>query len=238
MLIAIPSKGRAGATTSDKSLPSAVFYVPEGEEREYKQVLGNKIVPVPKEVRGITQTRNWILNNTKEKWVQFVDDDVKKNGWVELMSQHARPRPLKEKEWIRETEKLFALTEDMKLRIWGVATISAPRACYPWRPFIWHTYVTASCMGMINHPSLRFDESFPVKEDYELCLRCLRDDGAVVGARFLFWENSHWSDKGGCGDYRTQGMEKAAIDRLIRMYPGLIRQVTRGGSHYSISLDF
>ena len=33
------------------------------------------IVAVPKNVQGITATRNWILKNTKEKWVVFLDDD-------------------------------------------------------------------------------------------------------------------------------------------------------------------
>jgi hypothetical protein len=33
-------------------------------------------------------------------------------------------------------------------------------------------------------------------------------------------------------------MELRAISRLRKMYPGMIRRVVRGGSHYSIDLDF
>ena len=96
--------------------------------------------------------------------------------------------------------------------------------------------MTASCMGIINDGNIRFDERFKVKEDYELCLRCLVEDGGVVGARYLFWSNSHWKDDGGCKDYRTDEMERSAIDLLVEMYPGLIQQVTKGGSKYSIKL--
>ena len=138
---------------------------------------------------------------------------------------------------VGEWRKFFCLTEELGYRIWGMATDGAPQSVYPWRPFIFHTYVTASCMGILN-TGLRFDERFPVKEDYELCLRCLREDGGVLGVRYMFWHNSHWADPGGCKPYRTQAMEDDAIGRLIGMYPGLIRKVTKGGSHYSIELDF
>ena len=36
----------------------------------------------------------------------------------------------------------------------------------------------------------------------------------------------------------TQAMELAAIERLMALYPGMIRRITRGGSGYSIALEF
>ena len=69
MLIAVPSKGRAGLTTTNKILPNlCTFFIPESEYHQYKDLVKN-IVCVPKEVRGITDTRNWILENTDDKWV-------------------------------------------------------------------------------------------------------------------------------------------------------------------------
>ena len=53
-----------------------------------------------------------------------------------------------------------------------------------------------------------------------------------------YWENGHWDDPGGCKTYRTQAMEEDAIRRLMRMYPGMIRRVDRGGTGFSIQLDF
>jgi len=77
-----------------------------------------------------------------------------------------------------------------------------------------------------------------VKEDYELCLRHIKERGGIVAARYVFWQNEHWKKSGGCVDYRTQAMEADCIRRLMRMYPGMIRQVKKGGSKYSIMLDF
>ena len=223
MLIAIPSKGRAGKTTSNKILPDAVFYVPLSEVHQYEGLIKN-IVGVPKEVWGITATRNWILKNTKDKWVVFIDDDVRFAGWTKLEMQWSEKRGIKgQKFWIEEFIKYFDLAEQIGYKIWGVKTESAPRGVYPYKPILFYTYVTASCMGIVNDGEFYFDETFKVKEDYEICLRHIKQKGGILGVRYLCWENSHWGDDGGCKDYRTVAIEKDAIKRLIEMYPGMIR---------------
>lgn len=234
----MPSKGRVGQVKSIRVLPQARLFVPAAEFDDYRRVYGECVQAVPMSVRGITATRNWILDNTSERWVVFIDDDVTSQGVRVLLSNESLTLPLSSTVWQSVFAQLFCVCEDIGYPIWGIATQSATRSVYPYRPFLWQSYVTASCMGMLNLPTLRFDESYPVKEDYELCLRCIRDYGGVVAARFVFWENEHWDTPGGCHDYRTQEMEQAAIDRLVRMYPGLIRRVTRGGSRYSIDLEF
>ncbi|MGH7260698.1 MAG: hypothetical protein ACREI9_08470 [Nitrospiraceae bacterium] len=239
MIVAIPSKGRAGQVRTAAILPSAALYVPENEAAAYRK-FHPLVIAVPMSVRGITATRNYILNTADpdDPDVVMVDDDVKVQGWIQLKHQNGKHQALTEAAWLAEWKKLFAVTRGVGFRIWGVGTDGALRSVYPWRPFIWHTYVTASCMGICNESGVRFDESFPVKEDYELCLRCIKEDGGVVGARYLYWANEHWTGEGGCKSYRTQEMEEAATERLMVMYPRLIRRVERGGSKYSIELDF
>lgn len=238
MLIAIPSKGRPTGVKSQKHLPSARVYVPENEIASYQRAGVSNLVAVPSSVRGITATRNWILDNTDDKWVVMVDDDVKAQGWVKLEPFKTRQLFLIEAQWLDECVRLFDLTEQAKYRIWGVATQNAPRAVYPWKPILFRSYVTASFMGIINDGRTRFDERFRVKEDYELNLRCIKEDGGVIAARYLHWTNSHWTDQGGCAAYRTQLMELRCIKLLMQMYPGMIRRVRRGGSSYSVDLDF
>jgi len=216
-----------------------MVFVPASERSDYERAGVANVVPVPVAIRGITRTRNWILDwaqQAGERWVVFVDDDLASAGYVELMSDCVRNRKISAEEWHGEFLRLFEVMQGCGYRIWGVATQAATRSIYPYRPFLFRSYVTASCMGMVS--SLRFDESFPVKEDYELCLRCIREDGGILAARYLFWQNSHWGDKGGCATYRTRDMELAAIHRLMRMYPGMISRVKRGGSEFSIDLEF
>lgn len=237
MLIAIPSKGRAGKVKSLKYLPSAVLFVPEYEAAAYRSQYPN-IVAVPSNVSGITQTRNWILDNANDDSVVMVDDDVKMCGWVKLHASKSQHVKLTPDVWLKECEKLFELTRSMRYRLWGISTQSAPRSVYPYKPILWRSYVTASFCGICNETGLRFDETYKVKEDYEINLRCVKEDGGVVAARYLYWENSHWHDEGGCKDYRTTTMEQDAIDRLCVAYPGMVRKINRGGSEYSIELNF
>jgi hypothetical protein len=238
MIFAIPSKGRPAGVRSQTFLTCAHVYVPESEMADYARAGVKNLVSVPDRVKGITATRNWILDNVKDRRVVMLDDDLQLQGWTRLFAHHAKQKRMREKDWLRESEKLFDITEQLRYRIWGVATHSSLRAIYPFKPFLFRSYVTASFMGILNDGRTRFDERFPVKEDYELTLRCIKQDGGIVAARYLYWQNTHWTDKGGCAAYRTQIMELQAIKLLAAMYPGMIRRVTRGGSTYSVELDF
>lgn len=239
MQFAVPSKGRAGSCRTQDVLATCVFYVPENEADAYRRCYKkNKIVSVPAEIKGITATRNWILDNTTDKRIVMVDDDVRNQGFVKLYASKVKHRKMNESGWIALCERLFDITEDMGWKVWGVSTQSAARSVYPFKPILTRSYITASFMGIVNDGTYIFDESFPVKEDYEIGLRHVRDYGGVLCFRGAYWENSHWGDEGGCKDYRTGTMETKCIKQLIKMYPGQIRRVTRGGSGYSIDLEF
>lgn len=237
MLIAVPSKNRAGRTTTNKILPNiATFYVPESEAHQYQYI--KKVISVPKEVKGITPTRNWILKNTKEKRVVFLDDDAKNVGWTKLEERNAKKIEIRNEDfWINEFEKAFDLTEQLEYKIWGVKTEGAPRSVYPYKPIILKTYVTASCMGIINDGEYYFNEDFVVKEDYEICLRHLKEKNGILGIRYLHWENEHWITEGGCKDYRTIDVERDAIKKLIKLYPNLIAKAKRKANEFTIKLN-
>lgn len=237
MLIAIPSKNRAGKTTTNKILPNiGTFFVPESELHQYSNI--KNIVGVPKEIQGITKTRNWILNNTKEKWVVFLDDDAKNVGWTKLgVEKSFKIEERDEGFWAEEFLKAFDLTEQLGYKLWGVKTEGAPRSVYPYKPILTKTYLTASCMGMINDGEFLFDEDFKVKEDYEICLRHIVKYGGILGIRYIHWENEHWTTEGGCKDYRTVQMERDAIKKLAKMYPGMIRSAKRKANQFTIQLN-
>jgi hypothetical protein len=236
LLIAVPSKGRAGKVRTQAILPSCTVYVPALEAGSYRAAGTRHVVPVPDDVRGITRTRNWILRNTKSRRVVMIDDDVREAGYIRLLARQSLKVKLDEKTWVGEFRKLFEVTEQLSLRIWGIATDGATRATYPYYPFRFRSYITASCMGIVNDGRTLFDERYPVKEDYELCARCIAEDGAVVCGQYLYWVNNHWDTPGGCKDYRTQAMEHDAIRRLCKAYPGIVRATQRVGSPWSVEI--
>ena len=92
--IAIPSKSRAGLMTSHEIFKSAVIYVPENEVKQYS-IYSNKIIGIPIEVKGITETRNWILKNNDCN-IFFLDDDFEYGGYVERTDEKYKVKRLKE----------------------------------------------------------------------------------------------------------------------------------------------
>lgn len=238
MLIAVPSKGRAGLTTTNKILPNlSTFFIPESEYHQYKGIVKN-IECVPKEVQGITATRNWILENSDEQWVVFLDDDAKNVGYNKLEERKTKKIEIRDEGfWAEEFLRYFDLTEQLGFKIWGTRTESSPRGTYPYKPILTKSYVTASCMGIVNDGEYLFDPDFKVKEDYEICLRHIRDKGGILAIRYLHWENEHWTTDGGCKDYRTIEMERDAIKRLIKLYPNMISSAKRKANEFTIKLN-
>ena len=236
MIIAIPSKNRAGRTTSQNVLPNATFFVPNSEVHQYKAFVKN-IIGIPNNIQGITPTRNWILKNTKEKYVVFIDDDVKTCGYNKLLERNTKKIEIKNEEFWNEEFKKFFICEELEYKMWGVRTESSPRGTYPYKPILFRTYLTASCMGMINDGEYYFNEKYKVKEDYEICLRHIRDKGGILGIRYLHWENEHWTTEGGCKDYRTIEIERDCIKRLIKEYPNMVLSAKRKNNEFCIKLN-
>lgn len=239
MQIAIPSKARPFRSKTKDLLTCGIMYVPESEVQEYKKIY-SEVVGVPNEVRGITATRNWILRNCGERDVVFVDDDVRNAGRFVLNAGGGKLERCKmsEEEWMREFERLFELTDSFGWKIFGVNTESSRWSCHVGHPFQLRGYVLASCMGIINDGTLYFDESFRVKEDYEISLRHVQQFGGIVRAEYMYFENEHWTGDGGCKDYRTDELERDCINRLIQLYPRFIRNVSNKSSQYTIKLHF
>jgi len=237
MLIAVPSKNRAGKTTTNKVLPNyGTFFVPESEIHNYQYI--KNVVAIPSSVQGITPTRNWILNNTNERLVVFLDDDVKTCGYTKLERYQAKRVEIRDEGfWYEEFTKSFDVCEQMGYKIWGLKTESAPRSVYPYKPFLFKTYVTASCMGIINDKEFLFDERYKVKEDYEICLRHIKKYNGILGVRYIHWENEHWTTDGGCKDYRTIQMERDAIKLLNKEYPSMIAKAKRKANEFTIILN-
>ena len=234
--IAIPSKGRAGLITSHEIFKSAVIYVPENEVRQYS-IYKNKIVGIPIEVKGITATRNWILKNNDCN-IFFLDDDFEYGGFVERTEEKYKVKRVKDESiYIREIEKLFEISEQSNSKIFGLFTVGNNLTNYAYNPFLFNGVCLGSCMGMINDGTYYFDESFEVKEDYELTLRHLTERGIAVRSNIIFMKHEHTQLRGGCRDSKRIEKEKKAVKRLIDMYPNMIKEANHRGTSFAIQLN-
>lgn len=234
--IAIPSKGRAGLMTSQEIFKSAVIYVPENEVKQYC-IYKNKIVGIPIEVKGITATRNWILKNNDCN-IFFLDDDFEYGGYVERTDEKYKIKRVKEEIiYIREIEKLFEISEQSNSKIFGLFTVGNNLTNYSYNPFLFNGVCLGSCMGIINDGSYYFDETFEVKEDYELTLRHFTERGITVRSNIIFMQHEHTQLRGGCRDSNRIEKEKTAVKKLITMYPNMIKEAKHRGTSFAIQLN-
>ena len=235
-IIAIPSKGRAGLITSQKVFKSAILYVPASEVKQYS-IYKNKIIGIPNEIKGITATRNWILKNNTCN-VFFLDDDLQYFGYIERTDLKYKVKRLNDENIvICEILKLFEICIQVNSKIFGFFTVGNNLTNYSFNPFLFNGVCLGSCMGIINDGTYYFDESFEVKEDYELTLRHLKDRGITVRSNILFMQHEHTQLKGGCRDSNRINKEKQAIKKLISTYPNMIKEAKHRGTSFSIQLN-
>jgi len=234
--ICIPSKGRAGLITSQKIFSTGILYVPESEVTQYK-IYDNQIVGIPNEVKGITQTRNWILKNNQNN-VFFLDDDLQYGGYVERTQLKYKVKRVDDEfVYIDEIKKLFDICYQVNSKILGLFTVGNNLTNYSYNPFLFNGICLGSCMGVINDGTYYFNEAYEVKEDYELTLRHLKERGITVRSNILFMQHEHTQLQGGCRDSNRINKEKTAIKKLIQEYPGMIKEAKHRGTNFAIQLN-
>ena len=207
----IPSKGRAGKVTTHKLFLNSVIDCPESEVKEYEK--HHKIViGVPDQVRGITATRNWILDNVEDEWHIQVDDDALSFHRFEKgkMSTFIDPNLIHE---IMQNQ--FEICDSWGLKVWGFALAADYKFYREYTPFSTQGVIGANIIGIIRNP-LRFDERLRVKEDYDYAMQHIAKYGGALRMMKYGIDVVHLTNEGGCVAYRTKDVEMDAYNTLIK----------------------
>lgn len=206
----IPSKGRAGKVTSHKLFLDSIIVCPKSEKKQYLEY-HDKVVGVPNDVRGITPTRNWILDNFDDDWMIQVDDDARsfhkyENGDLIKFVDSKRVD--------RFFDNMFVMSEGMGFKVWGLAMASDYKFYRTFAPFSTQGIVAANIIGILKNP-LRFDERLRVKEDYDYSMQHIYKYGGVLRTHKYGIDVIHLTNEGGCVGYRTKEVEMDAYKTLL-----------------------
>ena len=141
-----------------------------------------------------------------------MDDDFEYGGFVERTEEKYKVKRVKEESvYIGEIGKLFEISEQSNSKIFGLFTVGNNLTNYSYNPFLFNGVCLGSCMGIINDGSYYFDESFEVKEDYELTLRHFTERGITVRSNIIFMQHEHTQLRGGCRDSKRISKEKMQL---------------------------
>ena len=238
LLIAIPSKGRAGMVTSHHLLGDALDYakifVPDSEVDEYKEGHPEvEIVGVPDSIKGITPTRNFILDycdGYEIPWNLQIDDDALYFNYFE--GGIGTPGiVLPDDRKLALLTNYFEMCEDLGTNLFGFNVSGDKKFYREYSPFSMLSVVVGNLMGIVVDDQ-RFDERLKVKEDYDFSLQSLYRHRKIIRSNKYVWRVAHHDTAGGCKTYRTLQVEKDAIAILQQKWgKGIVRPHFKKGEY-------
>lgn len=230
--IVCPSKGRSDNVRTIKLIPSLELVVCETEADDYKKNYPNTVVhATPSHIKGITPTRQWILEKFGE--VFMIDDDV-----VSVRRNFAfgedDPSQIIDQEVILEIINSTAgIARDIKAKVFSFSKMRNPLEYNSFQPIVHTGYMNASFCGFLKGHGLSYDLSMNEGEDhYMSCLVIYKHRYCLIDNRYSFVTDGNFTAIGGCNSYRTrEGMMKNTIylkklfgDAIVYKEPTQLKQ--------------
>lgn len=224
--VCIPSYKRASLKIiTTNYLPFAKVYVDTAEFKEYKKTNpGILFVPCPKGIQGnLCRVRNYILDTEfkqKTDVVIILDDDISYIGFYE----NNKRLKLDQKDFLAFIEKYSRLCKDLGARFWGI-NINSDKQCYRENlPFSFLNYIGGPFQAILKDNICRYDESLPLKEDYDFTLQNINKYRRVLRVNKFFYEAKQSQQIGGCAMYRNKEYEFEQLNALEKKWGSLIVQ--------------
>ncbi len=212
-----PSYKRPEIAKTHKYLPFITYVVMESEADEYRKI-HNKVWAIPNEVQGnLARVWNYILDNSKEKNIITVDDDIKYFGRWECNEQ----KKLDSDEVLNMMQSGFQLAEDLGVRYWGLNCLADKGAYREYTPFGTRSYIGGPFQAHRDN-ELRYDEVIYLKEDYDMTLQILNKYRKNLRLNMYHYVCEQATMVGGCADYRSIEREKEQNRLLQEKWGGQI----------------
>jgi len=224
-----PSYKRAKGLKTHLLLPSVVYCVGESEAEEY-QDQGVNVMACPDRVNGnIARARNWILEQYAEQNVLLIDDDLEMIGrWIPKGAGY-KAKALDADEIEEFIELGFSMCKEFGARMWGVNPAADKGSYREYTPFCCKSYISGSLSGFIK-PELRYDETMPLKEDYDMTIQQCNKYRKVLRFNMVHMRKNDHGNLGGCAKYRTVQREKEQFALLQKKWGAKIVRQDKGKS--------
>lgn len=239
LTIVIPSSGRADKQITYKQLPTKLrmltkLAIPTREYDEYKKA-DAPLWLIPNAVKGISETRKFIMENCVTRYVLMLDDDMtfakrKSMATAELQSLAcgAAGITVLVTQWLANC-KLYAHV--------GLSARQGNNRVN--KPLV-------ECGRMFNAYMYNLEEvraarpilgRLPVMEDFDLTLQLLRYGKPNAIMYDYCWNQSGSNTSGGCSQYRTNKMQAEAAHKLAKLHPGFVRVVEKKSKNWGPDME-
>ena len=228
----IPSYKRPYVKTLEY-IKDANVYVCETEAEEYrKQNKNGNIIAMPKGVQGnVSRARNYILESEYNKGADAVclmDDDMEGiYNWENRGTFGYEKRKIEEGTFYEWLETNTILCDEFGFKLWGVNLNSDARSYRQYTPISTNAVILGP-FGVHIKSKTRYDESIPLKEDYDIALQHLKEYRGILRINSCFYACKQSENAGGCASIRNYKREKENFDRLRKKWGSEIIQNDKG----------
>lgn len=219
-----------------KYLPFCKVWVAPEEAEAYRKANPNATIVVCDEgVQGnVARVRNHILDREFADGVDavvMVDDDMQ--GCYTFAGTKEYPyknRLIEPSEFLEWVEKYSEMCEQLGFKEWGMNCNYDARSYHTMRPFSFKSFIGGPFTCFLNNP-LRYDESLPLKEDYDMVIQQCNKYRGILCVRFAHYVVKQSVNAGGCAAYRNREREEQQLNALIRKWGSRIvhRDTTNKG---------
>lgn len=215
--VCCPSYKRPKVETLDY-LPFCRVYVDGKEYDDYVRENPNgDIVKCPDGVQGnLCRVRNYIIQNElKDKdAVLIVDDDLKGIFYWENKEKVL----VESKDFLNFLKKYTLMAKELGAYFWGV-NVNADKQCYrEYSPFSTVSYIGGPFQCFLKGNNCLYDESLPLKEDYDMTLQQLNKNRVVLRVNKYFYDCKQSKQAGGCATYRNSQREMQQLLALQKKW--------------------
>ena len=221
IMICCPSYKRPNVKSFDFFGNLLNVFVAEKEYNDYieqnKQFKKN-IIKVDNKYQGnVARIRNYILDYCNKKNVDvcvIVDDDLKYIGYY----QNGIITKLKQEQIKSFIEKYTFLCEGFGFKLWGVNLNKDKQLYKAYTPFSTTSVILGPFCCFLKGNETRYDESLPLKEDYDIALQNLNKYRGILRVNKYHYDCEQSTNKGGCATYRNIEKEKEQLYLLQKKW--------------------
>lgn len=195
----------------------------EEDYKEYTEKYGERANIIYGEGNCVSDNRNNILNSFPENTkIVMLDDDLSFIG--KLGNKKIIPFP--SKELMSFIEDAFNYCEKNNALIW--TGYPAENGYFMKNTIDKRNFGVGCIMGIINS-KYRFNPTYKIKEDFELCLHTMKDGYNCIRFNFIHAKGKHKS-KGGCEEFWKSNLDEECTKRILLEYPTLIKKGNKENS--------
>ena len=221
-----PSYKRSTGCFTQKYITKCVYVVAESEAESYLNE-NHKILVAPDKFQGnLCRIRNWILDNSPTKNVLLLDDDIS----VFRRYERNISNDITEAHFYEFLENAFDMAKQSGARFWGVNCVDDKGSYRENTPFSFNAYIGGPFQAHILEHEIRYDESLPLKEDFDMTLQQLDRYRRVMRFNYIHYFAKMHSNTGGCASYRTLERERKNLELLIKKWGSHIIKTDKGTS--------